>query len=111
MKDEPKPPRSFRVPISIPTASKVAAVAAYKRRCGRAMAEAQQREAPAPPQTIAAGTPEHEEAVAKLEALYTKGQEVRQELQSLNGVRCSLMWLLKKSAALETLRNHGRKEA
>ena len=51
-------------------------------------------------------TPLYDENQHKLEQMYVKGQSLRQELQSLNSVRFSLLWLLKKATTLETQRNH-----
>jgi hypothetical protein len=56
--------------------------------------------------TLMENTPEYEDGQAKLEQLYLKGQELRAELHSLNSVRSSLLWLLKKSNTLELQRNH-----
>ena len=109
MKSKVSAPRTFRVPITVPLEGKVKAVAEYKRR-----KRAKELESSTPPagesnkplMTLMEGTPEYEDGQAKLEQLYLKGQELRAELHSLNSVRSSLLWLLKKANTLDIQRNH-----
>ena len=58
------------------------------------------------PFVLKPNTIEYQTGEVKLEQLYLRGQELRGDLQSLNNVKSSLLWLLKKANALETQRNH-----
>lgn len=121
MKTKPATPRAFRVPIAIPTEKKIKTVAGYKKRllalstgnhkfdnsCGITNSNDPLPGGSSAPSTVLReNTPEYEEAEKNLEQLYAKGQNLRKELQSLNSVRFSLLWLLKKATTLETQRNH-----
>lgn len=118
MKDKVTAPRSFRVPITIPLEKKVRAVANYKKRMqtkelaqsfgnkSSSSSSSLSDSSTKPYMTLMENTPEYEDGQAKLEQLYLKGQELRAELHSLNSVRSSLLWLLKKSNTLELQRNH-----
>jgi len=116
MKSKSSTPRSFRVPVAIPLEKKVRAVAEIRRRqkakestiaIGNHVKQSTSSlESTKPYMTLTEHTPEYEDGQAKLEQLYLKGQELRAELHSLNSVRSSLLWLLKKSNTLELQRNH-----
>ena len=131
MKSKPSQPRTFRVPVPLPSNHKIQAVASYKRQKYKCNANKVNRNTKeqnvltsttatvsvattssdaitttSSPSLLAENTQEYEESQKQLEQLYTKGQELRQELQSLHGVRCSLLWLLKKATTLETQKNH-----
>ena len=121
MKVKKTQPNVYRVPVAVPLEWKVKAVAEFKKR--KYTQELLKKNnsfsvLPTPPTkdtqldnpllspTLNENTPVYEAGQAKLEQLYQKGHEVRSELRSLNNVRCSLLWLLKKANKLEVQRNH-----
>ena len=108
MKAEIVKPNTFRVPVAIPLEWKVKAVAEYKRR--NKMKKAQNviidESGAAESFVLQPNTVEYQAAEAKLEQLYLRGQELRNDLQSLYNVKSSLLWLLKKANTLEVQRNH-----
>ncbi len=111
--------RSYSVPITIPTKRKIQIVSEYKKRkLNQNNNNIQNNQNNQNNDlinnnnnnklnlTIPENSPAYEDGQLKLEQLYLKGQELRTELQSLNNVRSSLLWLLKKVNTLELQRNH-----
>ncbi len=96
-------PSSFRVPIGVPSESKVNAIAAYKRKRMQEINSPRIVE-----ETKYAPISEFDlrEKLKLLEQLYGKGQELHHEFESLNNVKYSLLWLLQKVSLVETDRNH-----
>lgn len=97
-----KKPKTFSVAITIPQLQKVKQVAAARKAlCTKSIEPTKEAklETEYDPSTV-------EDVEKKLEQLYAKGQEIKHEMQALDNVRTSLLWLLKKTTTLETQRNH-----
>ena len=107
---------TFRVPIRQPEKWKVESIAAFKKRQieknrlaenganssrkldQKNISESATKRSPASIQRSAMAI---EHIKRELEILHSNSMVIRNKMQALNAVRTSLLWLLKKSSALE----------
>mmetsp|Transcript_12219 Transcript_12219/g.19906 ORF Transcript_12219/g.19906 Transcript_12219/m.19906 type:complete len:99 (-) Transcript_12219:78-374(-) len=92
-----KRPHKFRVHIPLTPQWKIDAIARHKSTHKKRKV----------PQIVGDVEDLEPMKVLKNGNIYQQCHEIRQELQTLNTMRHSLIWLLKKAVLHETNRNHG----
>lgn len=98
--------RTFKVPVAIPQQWKIQAISKYKMKMNASKELHAHSDVPAVALKQRYEIPTPENAPHLLDEYCKKEHELRQELHSMNSVRGSLLWLLKKSARLDICRNH-----